>query len=223
MNQDARSSPEKYWIMAFEIADLAPRRDARKANLYISIRKRRVDSVKGSRVPNKRPKTRLGSSIVKDFDLGRLTGPYDKAEEARKVRDQIALHLAWRGYVINPSETPSHRLYVIDLDAEVLGKKGKRCVYVGSTSKSIEERLEEHRNGVRSTNKRARAVKGINSLLTPAGLRFYSSWNAKNEEYRLGERLKARGFVVQGPVYRESGLVNPFEEQEKRALKSTGR
>lgn len=221
--QDPNLPPEKYWIVAFELADLAPRRDMTRANLYVSIRKRRIDTVQGSLQLAKRPRTRLGSHIVRDFDLGSLTGPYNTAQKAIKVRDQIALHLAWRGHVVNPAETPSHRLYVIDLDAEILGKTGKKCVYVGSTSKPLEVRLEEHRNGDKSRPKRARAVIGINEKLTPTHTIFYSRWDALVEEYRLGEQLKAQGFHVEGPVYRESGLINPFEMKNQRTKRPTGR
>lgn len=207
-----------YWIVAFELANLAPRTNRDHANLYVALHKRRATSADVAQTRRQNSSKFYGPYITGVFNLGALAGPFDEPRDGTKVVGLLKLHLARLGHVVNPLRDASHRLYVIDLDADELGLPGKRCVYVGSTSKTIEERLEEHRNGVRSTKKRARAVKGINSTLTPTDLRFYSSWNAKVEEYNLGEKLKKQGFHVQGPVYRESGLIDPHD-----LLEQTGR
>lgn len=154
MKRDEHSKLSTYWIVAFELSDIVPRRNPKKPNLYIAIQKRPAASEQVARELMRKQRKLFAPHIVKDFELNGLAGPYLRVEEAKKIRDQIALHLAWRGHVVNPSPTPSHRLYVIDLDPEILGNKGKKHVYEGSTSKSLKDRVEEHRKGVRTTSRR---------------------------------------------------------------------
>jgi hypothetical protein len=109
-----------------------------------------------------------------------------------------------------------YTLYVIELDREVFTRKkfreanpnhrpDKRCVYVGMTSKSPEQRLHEHLT-------RARNKKGHKLYSTvvadhgkPKGLikRLYQNYQniptkllAEAAEKRLAERLRKRGYGV---------------------------
>lgn len=102
---------------------------------------------------------------------------------------------------------PSYRVYVIDLDAQVLSSakfrkanarhvEGKPCVYVGSTGLAPEERFERHRSG-RWANEFAKAH-GLRLRPSPyAGTGpFATRAEAEAAEAALAERLRSRGYAV---------------------------
>ena len=80
----------------------------------------------------------------------------------------------------------THNIYVIELDKQVLEKKkfreanpdyvdGSPCVYVGMTSKTPEQRFEQHKSGYRSS----RIVKQFGIRLKP---RQYKSLNPMSRD-----------------------------------------
>ena len=100
----------------------------------------------------------------------------------------------------------THNIYVIELDKQVLEKKKFReanpdyvddspCVYVGMTSKTPEERFEQHKSGYRSS----RIVKQFGIRLKP---RQYQSLNpmsrdeATEMEFEKARRLRKKGWGV---------------------------
>ena len=100
----------------------------------------------------------------------------------------------------------THNIYVIELDKEVLEKKkfrdanpdyeeGKPCVYVGMTSKTPEERFQQHKEGYRAS----RIVKKFGVRLKP---RQYESHNpmsrdeASELEFEKARRLRRKGWGV---------------------------
>ena len=106
-----------------------------------------------------------------------------------------------------------YSIYVIELDKSILDLKkfrdenpdyikGKPCVYVGFTSKSPEERYEQHMTGAR--NKKgpifSKKVKKYGLKLKP---RLYKSHNpmgtqqeAMDMEVEKARRLRKRGYGV---------------------------
>ena len=100
----------------------------------------------------------------------------------------------------------THNIYVIELDKQVLEKRkfreanpdyvaGSPCVYVGMTSKTPEERFEQHKNGYKSS----RVVKQFGIRLKP---RQYQSLNpmsrdeAAEMEFEKARRLRKKGWGV---------------------------
>ena len=100
----------------------------------------------------------------------------------------------------------THYIYVIELDKQVLEKKkfreanpdyvaGSLCVYVGMTSKTPEERFEQHKSGYKSS----RIVKQFGIRLKP---RQYQSLNpmsrdeAAEMEFEKARRLRKKGWGV---------------------------
>ena len=100
----------------------------------------------------------------------------------------------------------THNIYVIELDKQVLEKKkfreanpdyvdGSPCVYVGMTSKTPEERFEQHKSGYRSS----RIVKQFGIRLKP---RQHQSFNpmsrdeAAEMEFEKARRLRRKGWGV---------------------------
>ena len=100
----------------------------------------------------------------------------------------------------------THNIYVIELDKQVLDKKKFReanpdyvedspCVYVGMTSKTPEERFEQHKSGYKSS----RIVKQFGIRLKP---RQYQSLNPMSRdetaemEFEKARRLRKKGWGV---------------------------
>jgi len=100
----------------------------------------------------------------------------------------------------------THNIYVIELDKQVLEKRKFReanpdyvddspCVYVGMTSRTPEERFEQHKSGYRSS----RIVKQFGIRLKP---RQYQSLNpmsrdeATEMEFEKARRLRKKGWGV---------------------------
>jgi hypothetical protein len=112
---------------------------------------------------------------------------------------------------INPNLDPCADLNSITIylvfrcDPEGIDDVGRGYLYVGETSKPIEERFEQHRTGARNTAgtvKLASAVVYKRGLylrhdLIPGGV-YFSRKASKEAEARLAERLRERGYRVEG-------------------------
>ena len=89
----------------------------------------------------------------------------------------------------------SYSLYVLEIKAIALGK---RRFYVGQTSKSVDDRIQEHLSGIRHS----RAVKSdfLHRVKEfEPNQKFTSKWDAESEETALGRKLIERGFDAVGP------------------------
>jgi predicted GIY-YIG superfamily endonuclease len=99
-----------------------------------------------------------------------------------------------------------HRVYVIELSPEVLQHKrfrdknpnhdtAKPCVYVGMTGLSVEQRLANHRAGIKSSGFVSRyGVRLLPHLYD--GLDAMTFQAAAEAEKRLAEQLRHEGYAV---------------------------
>src|SRR5436190_16065804 len=92
---------------------------------------------------------------------------------------------------------PTYNVYVIELDPS-LRTGEKPAVYVGETTRTPEERFEQHKAGYRSS----KWVRKFGVRLRPRLYRSYNPIATREEaiaiEKRLGEKLAARGYTVFG-------------------------
>jgi hypothetical protein len=95
-------------------------------------------------------------------------------------------------------------VYVIELDRTACSDRRAKCggcgrtpVYVGQTALSPEERFEQHRAGVRSSQWVRKYGKWIRRRLAPR-LEFATQPEALLAEAATGRRLAAKGFCVYG-------------------------
>lgn len=94
-----------------------------------------------------------------------------------------------------PAATDHHSVYVVYLRNPK--GDGKAGYYVGMTGLSPDQRFENHKNGIKA----ARVVKKYGVRLVP---KLYEHLNpmpfakAKEEEVRLANSLRERGFIVYG-------------------------
>ncbi len=127
---------------------------------------------------------------------------YESEEEARRACSDLIRQLASDGYTVNQN-TQVWNVYVIELDPTAVDDPGKGYVYVGETSRTPEERFEQHRTGARnrrgplySSVVRRHGIR-LRPDLAPQE-RFFDSESAKRAEREHFELLKSMGFNVRG-------------------------
>jgi hypothetical protein len=103
-----------------------------------------------------------------------------------------------------PSASGTSWVYVIELDSKVVGTRvkwdsrnpsyvpGRPCVYVGSTSRTPEERFEQHKRGFKA----ARIVKKYGVRVMQRACRRVPSDEAERREVARAARLRKRGWWV---------------------------
>jgi len=132
-------------------------------------------------------------------EIGALES-YRKKDDASEVRAQVRDHLLDQGYVLDPANgNETYTIYIVNLVSEsgsdpVPGK----WVYVVETSKTPEERFDEHKNGIRD-NKAARDHgRDLNYDLMKRIPQVRFKQDSKWLEAHAGEKLRDCGYVVEG-------------------------
>lgn len=123
------------------------------------------------------------------------------AADAKRQRVKLRTKLMRLGYTVAGDTTVWH-VYVIELDDGT--ERDRPWVYVGETSKTPEQRFEEHRSGARngrgrlySTVVRRHGVRLRPDLVLGQKVLFTAS-DAKAEEAALADRLREAGYEVAG-------------------------
>ncbi len=132
-------------------------------------------------------------------EIGALES-YRKKDDASKVRAQVRDHLLDQGYVLDPANgNETYTIYIINLiDESAPDPAPGKWVYVGETSKTPEERFDEHKNGIRD-NKAAREYgRDLNYELMKDIPQVRFKLDSKCLEAQTGEELRGRGYVVEG-------------------------
>lgn len=195
------TTPQRYWLIVIELDDVVDRRDSRKPNLYVAKTvtppEERFATIQRTKKKHwysehvKRLRTDLGSSRT-----------YRSSEEAKQALTKLTAKLTSEGYTVNRN-TKVWTVYVIELDKTAISNPGKGYVYVGETSRTPEERFEQHRDGAR--NKRGPLYAGVvrrhgvrlRPDLAPRK-KYFDQASAKRGEKEHFELLKSRGFNVKG-------------------------
>ncbi|MDA7625156.1 hypothetical protein N8656_00170 [bacterium] len=190
-----------YKLVVVELADVVPRRDANKSNLYVGFADAALEGL--DHVMSHAKEWARGHEVKLCHELARDTR-FTTKKSAKKARVKLVRKLGNQGYTVN-RDTTVYRVYVIELDPEGIDHIGRGYLYVGETGKSIEERFEQHRTGARNA---AGTVKlAVNVVykrgiclrhdLIPSGV-YFSRKASKEAEVRLAERLRERGYRVEG-------------------------
>ena len=132
-------------------------------------------------------------------EIGALES-YRKKDDASKVRAQVRDHLLDQGYVLDPANgNETYTIYIVNLvDDPAPDLAPGKWVYVGETSKTPEERFDEHKNGTRD-NKAAREYgRDLNYELMKDISQVRFRQDSKWLEADTGEKLRSRGYVVEG-------------------------
>lgn len=193
MAQIQFSPSMRYQVVVLQVDDTVKRRDPSKPCLHVGIRKV-SDTVSGS--SDGLPEWVRQANPIERRDLA-PTAFFLKAENARRKKTRLMNQLGAQGYTINQITTV-YRLYVIELNPDPAKDGDAKAVYVGETSKSVDERFQQHLcGGMRASPHVVKRGVRILSNLTPRQL-YFSREESKAAEARLAERLRKRGYAVYG-------------------------
>ena len=196
------TKPAQYCVVIVELDTKLRANGQSKPHLYIGMSKTapeaRLKTLQGSRSAG--PDYARGH-YVKIYEASPYTKPRTSAAVARRRCDEQIEKYIRRGHFVNNGER--FHVYVIDLKQdhlEIMPNKGH--VYVGSTSKDVETRIEEHRVKRKSeTDKKLNSnyvtnhMIGHNKKLSPAG-HFFTRTSAEDAEEKLAEELCRKGYLV---------------------------
>jgi predicted GIY-YIG superfamily endonuclease len=201
--QKAKQQPKRWWIEVVEILDPdLPRRLADKPNVKVSIRV-------------SQPTTENVQSHHKDqpvlfrADLS-PTKSYSDYELAKNRKTEVRERLMAQGYTVG-NDLKVWSVYVIELDTShftpAQRKKHSAFFYVGMTSKKVDARLAEHKEGAR-TDKGPKFGRSAHKYfsryrpdLSPKQL-YFSQEQALRAESKKRLQLEARGYKVDGGTER---------------------
>jgi Uri superfamily endonuclease len=202
MKKVAKASGKlKYHTVIIELDSTLPRRTTKKAHLYIGT------SLSSAEDRLWQLQRGAGPSFAKGHYVSVFTkAPYSKPTKDPKVAkrrlEETIEKYARLGHMVNNQKSEWH-VYVIDLKQDHLKTKPKSGhVYVGSTSKTVSERVKEHQKGAK-TSKGHRLnsqyvtdhFDDVNKSLSP-NEKFYTSKSAEEKEERLAEELCRKGYLV---------------------------
>jgi hypothetical protein len=138
----------------------------------------------------------------------RITG-HSQKQGALSRQDRLIRELREQGWTVANAPPPKdYNVYVIELRPEVseLSKVqhlnprrdlSKKCVYVGQTSKTPEERFQEHLNGIRASP----YVRDYGVRLLPCcyeELKPMTELESLRMERNLANKLRREGYTVLG-------------------------
>ena len=210
----AKPRPKRWWIEVVEILDPdLPRRLADKPNVKVSVRM--------SQPTNDNVQTHFEEQKVLFRPDLSPTKSYSDYELAKNRKTEVRERLMAQGYTFNGSLS-TWSVYVIELDTShftpTQRKKHSAFFYVGMTSKKVDARLAEHKEGAR-TDKGPKFGRSAHKYfsryrldLSPKQL-YFSQEQALRAESKKRLQLEARGYRVDGGTER-------LEAMKTKKLKS---
>ena len=191
-----------YRVVVLEVTDVVERIRPDRPNLYVGVTTRTAQQLADG-LNNGRYRPLWARHNIVQIRADLATDDTVTYDEAVEQRDTLIRQLRTKGYTVNRTTT-AYRTYVINLHNPNLTDPGKGYVYVGQTSKTPQQRLQEHLTGAVSTqghNLASRVVKkhGVDLNRTLMTDRIYlTQKQALKAERRLAERLRDQGYVVEG-------------------------
>ena len=192
----------QYFVAVLELDDVVPRRDPKRPNLLVARTKRPIDEFADD-IRNSRGSGHAwahGHVTRTRFDLSDRESR--TLAEAGKIKKQVTNELKRKGYTVNQDET-TWRTYVINLHDPRKDDVGSGYVYVGETSLTVDERLQQHLTGARNSKTRLfspvvkRFGTGLNRDLMTSKV-YMTKEQAMKAEQRLAERLRSAGYLDEG-------------------------
>ena len=195
------SKRRMYHTVIIELDSTLPRRDTDKPHLYIGTSTSTPDE------HLRQLQQGAGPAFAKEhylsvFAESSYSKPTSDPDVANRRLDETIERYSQLGHMVNNSRSEWH-VYVIDLKQDHLEVKPKYGhVYVGSTSKTVDERVQQHKNGTESTKGHRLSSRyvfqhfnGLNKSLSPKG-KYFTSKAAEEKEERLAEELCRKGYLV---------------------------
>jgi len=188
-------------VVVIEVDDVVERRDPKLPNVWVGVTTRPAEEhAAGLQAGRFKPAGARGRVVPPRLDLAAAT-PLP-AEAAREQEKDIVKELRRQGYTVNRNQQV-WRTYVIRLADDAVDDAGAGYVYVGETSRTVEDRLDQHLTGARNSRGKlfSPVVRDHGIGLAPELMTskvYMSKKQAQKAERRLAERLRKQGFVVEG-------------------------
>ena len=198
----AKTKTAQYCVVIVELDTKLRANGQSKPHLYIGMSTTSPEAqLKKLKGPGSAGPVYARGHYVKIYEASPYAKPRTSAAVARRRRDEQIEKYIRRGHFVNNGE--KFHVYVVDLKQDHLKTQpAKGHVYVGSTSKDVETRIEEHRLGRKSeTGKKLNSnyvtshMIGHNKKLSPAG-HFFTRTSAEDAEEKLAEELCRKGYLV---------------------------
>ena len=196
------SNRPSYRVVVLEVTDVVERVRPHLPNVYVGVTTRTAQQLADG-LNNGRYRPSWARHNIAQIRADLVTDDTVTFDEAIEQRDTLIRQLRTNGYTVNRNTT-AYRTYVINLHNPKLKEPGKGYVYVGQTSKSPEQRLQEHLTGAISTkghNLASRVVRkfGVDLNYGLMTQKIYlTKKQAEKAERRLAERLRTQGYLVEG-------------------------
>lgn len=186
------SEEKKFQICVIETTDIVPRRNPSFPVIFVT----KTEVIRQSPILTKsiRPRIARLGFINYRTDIAEPSNALSE-KAANKLRESLANRLAVLGFTVNPVPGAEYRVYVLSLRSK---DPGLRRVYVGQTSKEVDQRISDHLSGKNASRKVLRDYIERLPELEPVE-KFYSKYDAEAEETALGQRLIDEGYAVVGP------------------------
>ena len=210
----------RYHTVIIELDLTLPRRDSKKPHLYIGKSLSSAEVRLGELQRGAGPEFAKGH-YVSVFAKVPYSKPAKDPKIAKRRLEETIEKYARLGHLVNNNKSEWH-VYVIDLKQDHLKTKPKSGhVYVGSTSKTVNERVRQHQNGAKTSKGHRLNSKyvtehfdGLNKSLSPTE-KFFTSKSAEEKEERLAEELCRKGYLVRAGQF----TTNPKTCISKRMTK----
>ena len=191
----------RYQTIIIELDETLPRRDTKKPHLYIGSSLSSAEDRLGQLQRGAGPEFAKGH-YLSVFAKSPYSKPAKDLKVAKRRLDEMIEKYSRLGHMVNNKKSEWH-VYVIDLKQDHLEVKPKSGhVYVGSTSKTVNERVQQQEKGAETAKGHrlnSRYVKdyfgGLNGSLSPKE-KFFTSMSAEDKEERLAEELCRKGYLV---------------------------
>lgn len=198
----AKTKTTQYCVVIVELDTKLRANGQSKPHLYIGMSKTSPEAwLKTLKGPGTAGPDYARGHYVKIYEASPYAKPRTSAAVARRRRDEQIEKYIRRGHFVNDGE--KFHVYVVDLKQDHLKTQpAKGHVYVGSTSKDVTTRIEEHRVKRKSeTDKKLNSnyvtshMIGHNKKLSPAG-HYFTRTSAEDAEEKLAEELCRKGYLV---------------------------
>ena len=196
------TSDPRYRVVVLELTNVVSRIRTDRPNLYVGVTTRTPQQLADGLNDGKYTPSWARNNVVGILDTLAPAGTFTYTE-AKQLRDDLKRQLRTKGYTVNRNTT-AYRTYVINLHNPNLTDPGTGYVYVGQTSKTPEQRLQEHLNGTPSRKGHNLASRKVLKYGTELNYdlmtqRIYlTQKQALKAERRLAERLRQQGYTVEG-------------------------
>jgi predicted GIY-YIG superfamily endonuclease len=210
----AKAKPQRWWIEVVEILDPdLPRRLADKPNVKVSVRVSQptLDNVQTHFKEQK---------VLFRADLS-PTKSYTDHESAKKRQAEVRERLMTQGYTVG-NDLKVWSVYVIELNTAhftpAQRKKHSAFFYVGMTSKKVDARLAEHKEGAR-TDKGPKFGRSAHKYFS----RYRPDLSPKQLYFSQEQALRAESkkrLQLEALCYKVDGGTERLEAMKTKKLKS---